>query len=410
MNNKSSYNTLQKLTITIFILAIIMIVIASFLPSSESNNNLNQYNDINIAADPNSPALQLSASLIEGNTFLITANAKLPEFTVLQRMSCVVMSTDTNEVLFSDSTKSLSQEWNVASNAAEVKVIVTVYPFDASPVKKEAIVKNIASVPTSPKYQIEEMGLFKWPAEPQFRVLAHDNFLVNSGAEQIGGYTHNNGLIRQKHYVQITGRSHYGFDITLPENTPIAASCEGIVELISKSSSDGTDTSDYGNYMVLRHFNTPFGEEVYSYYAHLNEFKVSHGDFVSQGEIIGLSGNTGGSRIPHCHFEIRIGANSNNYAVNPLELLPSRDLDSLPELTLREGIPASSAVLYASMRTSDWGFDVKVKSKNDIILDDGQVLPRGTEVSLVKRTNSGVTVSYNGSQYTLGLKDFLYTY
>ena len=69
-------------------------------------------------------------------------------------------------------------------------------------------------------------------------------------------------------------------------------------------------------------------------YAHLREVLVEVGQEIKQAEIIGLSGCSGGSRIPHLHFEVRnkdtIHSGEEN-TINPLEVLPYYDLASLTE-------------------------------------------------------------------------------
>lgn len=98
---------------------------------------------------------------------------------------------------------------------------------------------------------------------------------------------------------------HKGIDIACSVGTAVMASNGGTV------SSAGWQ-SGYGYVVYIDH-----GNGVQTRYGHLSKILVSVGEHVSQGERIALSGNTGNSTGPHCHFEIRI----NGEAVNPLNYL-----------------------------------------------------------------------------------------
>lgn len=67
-----------------------------------------------------------------------------------------------------------------------------------------------------------------------------------------------------------------------------------------------------GGYVLIDH-----GYGVYTGYAHLSVIHVVQGQFVRQGQIIGLSGNTGRSSDPHIHFEMRV----NNQWVDPVDFI-----------------------------------------------------------------------------------------
>lgn len=91
--------------------------------------------------------------------------------------------------------------------------------------------------------------------------------------------------------------SHSGFravDIANREGTGIYAARAGYVIFATQ------DNSGYGKYIKVDH-----GDGYVTWYAHLSEFKVSVGDYVNQGELIGLMGNTGRSTGPHLHLEVR---------------------------------------------------------------------------------------------------------
>lgn len=97
---------------------------------------------------------------------------------------------------------------------------------------------------------------------------------------------------RESKYQNVTGY-HTGVDIAADLGTPIVASMEGIVELVS---SEG----DYGKHVKIRCNN------VYTLYAHCSKIFVKEGQIVARGQKIANVGNTGNSTGPHLHFEIRV--------------------------------------------------------------------------------------------------------
>lgn len=85
---------------------------------------------------------------------------------------------------------------------------------------------------------------------------------------------------------------HNGIDLAVPLNTPIKSPISGIVDAVI-SGGDG------GNQVIIKHDN---GYK--TGYAHLNKVLVKKGDKVKQGDVIGLSGNTGKSTGPHLHLTL----------------------------------------------------------------------------------------------------------
>jgi murein DD-endopeptidase MepM/ murein hydrolase activator NlpD len=100
---------------------------------------------------------------------------------------------------------------------------------------------------------------------------------------------------------------HKGIDIGgVGYNTTVHAAKAGEVIVSQYSSS-------YGNYVVIAH-----GSGNTTLYGHMSSRSVSVGQYVSQGDAIGVTGSTGHSTGPHLHFEISI----NGERVNPLNYLP----------------------------------------------------------------------------------------
>lgn len=91
------------------------------------------------------------------------------------------------------------------------------------------------------------------------------------------------------------GRMHKGLDYGTPIGTSVRAADSGRV-VTSEFSHGG-----YGYYVVIDH-----GNGMKTLYGHNSQLLVSPGDTVEQGQTIALSGNTGNSTGPHCHFEVII--------------------------------------------------------------------------------------------------------
>ena len=92
--------------------------------------------------------------------------------------------------------------------------------------------------------------------------------------------------------LQHTPSTHYGLDFACPVGSNVYAAADGEIIWVGNSET-------YGNAIVIEH---PGGYLTLS--AHLSEIKVRSGEYVCQGQTIGLSGNTG-KRVkgPHLHFE-----------------------------------------------------------------------------------------------------------
>ena len=90
------------------------------------------------------------------------------------------------------------------------------------------------------------------------------------------------------------GRLHGGMDTAAPTGTPIRAAGSGRVAIAGV-------VSGYGNYTCIQHTAA-----MSTCYAHQSKIGVRVGQTVSQGQLIGLVGNTGRSTGPHLHFEVRI--------------------------------------------------------------------------------------------------------
>lgn len=89
--------------------------------------------------------------------------------------------------------------------------------------------------------------------------------------------------------------AHTGIDLGCDKGSPVYATGDAVVEKTEM----GLARSGYGQQILLNH---EFGYK--TRYAHLNKILVKPGDKVARGQIIGQTGNTGGSTAPHLHYEV----------------------------------------------------------------------------------------------------------
>lgn len=86
---------------------------------------------------------------------------------------------------------------------------------------------------------------------------------------------------------------HNGIDFVVKENTPVYCSAGGYVVFANY-------TVQYGYVIIINH-----AQGYVSKYKHCSLLVKKEGDFVNQGELIALSGNSGTETTgPHLHFEI----------------------------------------------------------------------------------------------------------
>lgn len=85
---------------------------------------------------------------------------------------------------------------------------------------------------------------------------------------------------------------HHGVDIAAPEGTPVRALDEGRVSFADYS-------GGFGNVVYIAH-----GGGTTSVYAHLAEIRVTRGQEVKNGDVIGTVGRTGSATGAHLHLEV----------------------------------------------------------------------------------------------------------
>lgn len=123
------------------------------------------------------------------------------------------------------------------------------------------------------------------------------------------------------HPVKGGSSQHTGIDLGTPSGTPIKAAADGTATFKPSSATGG-----YGNMIVINH-----DDGYTSMYAHLQKPMVGNNQAVKQGDVVGISDNTGMSSGPHLHFEIR----KNNVPVDPMSLIDAPGGNPSPDTERR---------------------------------------------------------------------------
>ena len=178
----------------------------------------------------------------------------------------------------------------------------------------QTLIANLAANETEYKKLIAEKEAAA--AKEQEEILRLSRELAaqqNQGAGTKGGYiwpcsSHYVTSPLGSRYTGIAGAStnHMGIDIGRVGYTTQAVAAKAGTVIISSY-------NQYrGNYVVVSH-----GSGNTTTYQHLSKRSVSVGDKVAQGQVLGITGDTGVSRGAHLHFEIM----ENGEIIDPLKYL-----------------------------------------------------------------------------------------
>lgn len=102
---------------------------------------------------------------------------------------------------------------------------------------------------------------------------------------------------------------HEGVDIANTVGTPVIAPADGIVTYTGP-------LGGFGDVVSVDH-----GHKISTFYAHLQQHKVSQGQRVRRGDVIGSVGTSGRVTGPHLHYEIQV----NEVSVDPTKYVIDQD-------------------------------------------------------------------------------------
>ncbi|MBI2046197.1 MAG: peptidoglycan DD-metalloendopeptidase family protein [Parcubacteria group bacterium] len=152
--------------------------------------------------------------------------------------------------------------------------------------KREALERELAEYESALRIEIDPTsipkagkGVLAWP----LKSIKITQYFGNTEFAKSGAYN---------------GQGHNGIDFRASVGTEVFSAGNGIV-----TATGNTDTIkgcySYGKWVLIRH-NTGLS----TLYAHFSLIKVSPGQEVSTGELIGYSGATGYATGPHLHFSV----------------------------------------------------------------------------------------------------------
>ncbi|PIR69136.1 hypothetical protein COX93_03090 [Candidatus Nomurabacteria bacterium CG_4_10_14_0_2_um_filter_30_12] len=149
--------------------------------------------------------------------------------------------------------------------------------------KKEAFEKEVERYESQLKFILNpsllpQKGILSWPL---------DNIYV----------TQLFGITKDSKRLYASG-SHSGVDFRASIGTPVKSVADGIVAGVGDTDITCAYAS-FGKFIFIQHDNG-----LSTTYGHLSLIKVSKGQRVNRGDIIGYSGNTGHSTGPHLHLTV----------------------------------------------------------------------------------------------------------
>lgn len=201
--------------------------------------------------------------------------------------------------------------------------------------------------------------------------------------------------------------NHYGIDISgIEGNTNVVAVYNGeVISIVDGcTAGDYTCNEGYGNMIILSHSN---GD--YTVYAHLFSIdsSVTVGAGVKKGQLIGSVGKTGNVSDAALHYELRVGGNDIEHAVDPLGYSdsknprphPSSSGFSVHETSLtREEFISRMSTYCSHVKCNRTMLDVFVPNAG-LIYDTSISANVNPELVVVRAINEGFSPGGNTNNY-----------
>lgn len=201
---------------------------------------------------------------------------------------------------------------------------------------------------------------------------------------------------------------HNGIDVVNQNYTlgNIVAHSDGVV-VGCRNNCNGFENGSYGNYVKIRHDNG-----YYTLYGHMayNTVRVSVGQRVSKGQVLGYMGNTGMSYGGHLHFEVRTPS---DVRINPTEYLnadlpnstpvPTKSVDEIAKDVIK-GLYGNYPERKTKLEAEGYNYSLVQSKVNELLTPKKLTQEENYLLILVKRTIRG---DYgNGKQRKLNLGNY----
>lgn len=140
-------------------------------------------------------------------------------------------------------------------------------------------------------------GVLAWPFDNAFMLNCTKRKNVFGNLFCISQFYGNTAFATKNPQIY-SGKGHTGIDIVAPIGTPVRAAFDGTV-LDTGNTDLVAGCYSFGKWVMLIH-----GNGLSTLYSHLSDIDVVKGQFVSAGQVVGLSGMTGYATGPHLHFGV----------------------------------------------------------------------------------------------------------
>lgn len=192
-----------------------------------------------------------------------------------------------------------------AQDSLPVALAVDSAVFAESP----AVVADDHAAGNDFSFRAENEGILEDSESPVGFVSASEELVSANEAAKSGGRSNPSGNFVVPVRNHVIGGLYAGgtVDFAAACGTPVVAAADGLVVPDENNPDDaGGWNGGYGNFVYLEH---SFGSGIFTRYAHLSKLLVNVGDYVKQGQTIGLVGKTGDATGCHLHFEVVGAAN-----------------------------------------------------------------------------------------------------